>query len=344
MKKCLLILTTVLCFNSTYSQVLYSENFDNLSIGNLGTDPSGVTPGQGGWYTVSYTQSNSFFTIVNETGRGKVLAMTTGVTDYEYLVAIKKISHTTIANRLPGNDVFMLEIDYYTGSNQPRGGNDVGSKINILSYIDGDPLNETHLLSHFSFDKSNGNVGSRSGSGKLPFNTWVKIIFYLDYPNEKAYLHIPYLNDAFSHDIPKHPATTNLIEEYPISEINLIGSYVNSQTNPVLSYIHNRYDNIKLTAINEVPPEIITLSVNEQLAEKFNLYPNPASNVVNITNNENMYVKEVAVYDATGKLISTQNFNEQTEIQLNVENLASGTYLLHLKTEEGTAVKKLVKK
>src|SRR5690606_39560466 len=34
MKKCLLILTTVLCFNSTYSQILYSENFDNLSIGN----------------------------------------------------------------------------------------------------------------------------------------------------------------------------------------------------------------------------------------------------------------------------------------------------------------------
>src|SRR5690606_41350985 len=74
MKKCLLILTTVLCFNSTYSQILYSENFDNLSIGNLGTDVTAKTPGQGGWYTVSqYTQANSFFTIVNETGRGKVL-------------------------------------------------------------------------------------------------------------------------------------------------------------------------------------------------------------------------------------------------------------------------------
>ncbi|SEH59918.1 Por secretion system C-terminal sorting domain-containing protein, partial [Paenimyroides aquimaris] len=40
----------------------------------------------------------------------------------------------------------------------------------------------------------------------------------------------------------------------------------------------------------------------------------------------------------------TQNFNEQTEIQLHVENLASGTYLLHLQTNEGMAVKKLVKK
>src|SRR5690606_26994724 len=153
MKKCLLILISVLCFNSTYSQVLYTENFDNLSIGNLGTDPSGAIPGQGGWYTVSQnTQANSFFTIVNETGRGKVLDMTTGVTDNEALAAIKKISHTTIANRLPGNDVFMLEIDYYTGSNQPLGGNSRSSHINIVTYIDGDPLN-TSLLSQFSFDK-----------------------------------------------------------------------------------------------------------------------------------------------------------------------------------------------
>src|SRR5690606_38365749 len=192
MKKCLLILIIVLCFNSTNSQVLYTENFDNLSIGNLGTDPSGITPGQGGWYTVSqYTQANSFFTIVNETGRGKVLDISTGVTNNEHLAATKKISYTTIANRLPGNDVFMLEIDYYTGSNQPPlgGSNGRGSYIYILSYFYGDPLNQTHLLSQFSFDKSNGDVGL----GKLPFNTWVKIIFYIDYPNEKKYLHIPYL-------------------------------------------------------------------------------------------------------------------------------------------------------
>src|SRR5690606_22021288 len=128
MKKCLLILTTVLFSNSIHSQVLYTENFDNLSIGNLGTAPTGITPGQRGWYTVSkYTQTNSFFAIVNETGRGKVLDMTTGVTNNEHLAAIKKISHTTIANRLPGNDVFMLEIDYYTGSNQPIGSNNTGS-------------------------------------------------------------------------------------------------------------------------------------------------------------------------------------------------------------------------
>src|SRR5690606_39619025 len=61
---------------------------------------------------------------------------------------------------------------------------------------------------------------------------------------------------------------------------------------------------------------------SSDLAAKFNIYPNPATNVVNMTNNENRLVNQVAVYDVTGKLISTQNFNEQAELQLNVENLA----------------------
>ena len=86
------------------------------------------------------------------------------------------------------------------------------------------------------------------------------------------------------------------------------------------------------------------LSANEQLATKFNLYPNPATNVVNITNTDNLFVEKATVYDIAGKEIKNQTFTNETNIQLNVENLASGTYLLHLQTNEGTAVKKLVKK
>src|SRR5690606_23589009 len=120
----------------------------------------------------------------------------------------------------------------------------------------------------------------------------------------------------------------------------LFASFLSQNIN--VEEVSSRVDNIKITALKSVPPEV--LSTANFLAEKFNLYPNPATNVVNITNNENMFVKEVTVYDTTGKLISTQNYNNETEIQLNVENLASGTYLLHLQTAQGIAVKKMVKK
>ena len=56
-----------------------------------------------------------------------------------------------------------------------------------------------------------------------------------------------------------------------------------------------------------------------------------------------MFVHKVEMYDLSGKLITTQNFNNEAEIQLNVETLTSGTYLLHIQTNEGIAVKKLVK-
>ena len=284
-----------------------------------------------------------------------MLDITTGLTSAETLYAFKTNLNTLIANRTAGNNVLMFEIDYYTGSKQSYASNN-GSSINLVGV--GDILaspSVTESLAWFRFMKDTGNIeGSLGNSGGifkdnqadyyyLPFNTWVKIIVYLDYPNKKGYFYIPYLNKVFAGDFLANKTSTNLIQDYVPASILLSVSVTSGQNNP-LTYTRNRYDNIKITALNVVPPNIIALNTNEQLAAKFNLYPNPASNVVNITNSENMLVNQVIVYDIAGKQLSTQVFNSEAEIQLNVENLASGTYMLHLQTNEGTAVKKLVKK
>src|SRR5690554_122274 len=339
MKKCLLILTTVLCLNTIKAQVLYTENFDNYNIGNLGTDPTGVTPGQGGWHTYSaYTKVNSFFTISNETGRGKVLNLSTGSVNYENFAVAKKISYSTIANRLPGNDVFMFEIDYYTGSIQPPSStisND--SQIQLLSRSS----TGSRRLTYIYFDKSNGNIYTNT-TEKLPFNSWIKFIFYIDYPNRKEYVHIPYLNKVYVNDRLNYLTSPNLIQDFPISDIELSAGYIDNSSNPLSTYIRNRYDNIKITALNAVPPYV--LNAENFLAQKFNLYPNPATNVVNITNKENVGIEQIEVFDVNGKMVKSQTCKNETEIQLSVENLASGTYMLHIKTNEGVAVKKVVKK
>ncbi len=84
MKKQILFVATLLFATQlTTAQVLYSENFDNLTLGNVGTDFTGTTPGQGGWYTTSDTaaanQSNNYFKIIAEPSRGKVLEITSPV-------------------------------------------------------------------------------------------------------------------------------------------------------------------------------------------------------------------------------------------------------------------------
>src|SRR5690606_11125242 len=111
-------LVSLLVVNNANSQVLYTENFDNHSIGKLGTDFTGTIPGQWGWVTKSkYTQTNSFFTIVNEANRGKVLDIT-ALSHREGLYVYKPGIDKLIDNRNPGNDVIKFEIDYFTGSIQ----------------------------------------------------------------------------------------------------------------------------------------------------------------------------------------------------------------------------------
>ena len=61
MRTSILFILTILCTTQlTYAQVLYSENFNNLTSGNVGTDDTGTIPGKGGWYTTShnYTTPN----------------------------------------------------------------------------------------------------------------------------------------------------------------------------------------------------------------------------------------------------------------------------------------------
>lgn len=352
MKKILIIITMLLGVYKLTAQVLYTENFDNHSVGNLGTDPTGQVSGQWGWLTYSQnTQSNSFFTIVNETGRGKVLDISTGLTSVENFMVFKTNLSPLINNRNTGNDVLMFEIDYYTGSKHATNAAGNLSRIAITG-IDGSVLTAPTAtnLAGFVFQKTDGGLLlhpslsiNEATSTYLPFNTWVKFVFYLDYTNRKVYHEIPYLNKVFVTVFLKNETSTNLIQDFPINSI-LLQTAVTSDINGPQIYTRNRYDNIKITALGNVPPEVIALSTNEQLAAKFNMYPNPANNVVNITNSENMLVQRVTVYDVAGKQLSTQNFNNEAEIQLNVENLASGTYMLHLQTKQGTAVKKLVKK
>lgn len=358
-KTTFLAFLTISLFNSANAQVLYNETFDNYTLGNLGTDPNGVIPGQGGWLTEGMnteSKNNNLFTITNEPSRGKVLTFSATPPDRHFFKATKTDIDKLVKNRTSGNDVLKFELDYYTGQKSSVTTHSNGTIIVIC----GNNGSKDISLFHMYFSQNGGilsimhNYGDSFGSSgvggflnyfqkirTLPHNTWIKVTVYLDYNNKKIYYENSAVKEvAFSDTFLSLSNSSDLIEDFkPTSIYFMMNSTYNIQPN----LVHNKFDNIKITALKNVPPEVITLSTNEQLAQKFNLYPNPANNVVNIINNEQMRVKEVEIYDTAGKLITTQNFNDQTQIQLNVSALNSGTYLLHLKTSEGIAVKKLVK-
>ena len=345
MKKYILSILSLLFLNTINSQVLYDETFDNYTLGNLGTDVTGVIPGQGGWHTLSANlppnYSNNNYRIVNELNKGKVLEISSTPTNHAVLIAFKSLSYN-INQRTPGNNVIKFQIDFYPGY-QANGNTQSRSEISLLSFGSFFDLDYKKLYT-FNFNVHNGTVVSYdiSSPGYLSFNAWYRVIMYLDYDNKKAYLEIPNAGSKVFvfHNFLADINSSNTIEDFYPATILLYNTVDSS--GGINNAVHSKYDNIKITALNAVPPHI--LSATNFLSEKFNLYPNPATNVVNITNSENYLVNQVVIYDVAGKELSTQTFNNESEIQLNVENLASGVYLLHMQTDEGTAVKKLVKK
>jgi hypothetical protein len=80
------------------------------------------------------------------------------------------------------------------------------------------------------------------------------------------------------------------------------------------------------------------LSVNQSQLDNLSLYPNPASTVLNLKNAENANIQ---VFDVLGKLILSQE-NIAMDTQINVANLANGTYFMKISKDNAVATKRFL--
>ena len=74
-------------------------------------------------------------------------------------------------------------------------------------------------------------------------------------------------------------------------------------------------------------------------AAKLTLYPNPVSRELNISSDKT--IQKVEVYNLSGALVNTQQGNSNT---VDMSNLANGSYLLKVFTENGVTTKIIIKK
>ena len=84
------------------------------------------------------------------------------------------------------------------------------------------------------------------------------------------------------------------------------------------------------------------LGTNDFLSSKFSVYPNPVNNVINFSNDQNAVVSTVDLTDLNGRIIKSLKVNA-TEGQISVSDLATGMYMMKITTDQGIAVKKIVK-
>lgn len=86
--------------------------------------------------------------------------------------------------------------------------------------------------------------------------------------------------------------------------------------------------------------ENASASSEQFFAENFTLYPNPATDVLNISSKNGLEMKEIKITDLSGRVVITMN-NVTT---INVSDLSAGTYLIDITTKEGKASSKFIKK
>ena len=76
-----------------------------------------------------------------------------------------------------------------------------------------------------------------------------------------------------------------------------------------------------------------SVSINENAADAFELYPNPAQNILNIDGN----FESIEIYDIFGKLV----FASDEKSEINIAGLANGSYYVNILTSNAVIKKKV---
>lgn len=82
------------------------------------------------------------------------------------------------------------------------------------------------------------------------------------------------------------------------------------------------------------------LGTHHSVDNRFSVYPNPTTNLLNIGNTKNIDLEKITITDLSGKKITELQGNV---FQVNVENLEKGIYFLEMIYEGGKQIEKFIK-
>lgn len=341
MKKQLLTIASVFAMSyAAQAQVLITQNYESFTIGNLGTDLTGTTPGQGDIYTLQQNGTdNTIMQIVSDANKGKVLQFRNPASSFQAMQTYLFIDDLW-DDRTTGNNVVSVDQWIYSGPATTSatylrtflidGEFDIigGIQINnatkaITGMIYGD-LNNTGTPGLYSITLGDTNFIAAP-------NTWYKIRHSFDGTTGTNYWSIDGTNVNVSR---AYAPLTGLIPA-ALNTLTL-GATTNAGA------FNNLIDGYSVRATT-----LANLSVGKEASineVNLNIFPNPTTDVLNIEMKDGI-IESVAIIDITGKLVKTFNTNTNSNAtSVNVKDLASGNYVINIATTEGVSTKKFIKK
>ena len=99
---------------------------------------------------------------------------------------------------------------------------------------------------------------------------------------------------------------------------------------------------MSLTEIEEQIRSKITATTSTTISEQITLYPNPATEQLTISSNDEI-ILQVRIYDASGKLIRSIQGIKNHMADIEVASFASGLYHLIIQTRHGNVMRTILK-
>jgi hypothetical protein len=340
MKKQLLFLSFFISMAS-FAQVIFTENFESLTVGNVGTDLTGVTAGQGGWMTYNSaggTNNNvTNYQIVDQSGDKKLqLTGSNAATGTKYMW--QPGFSTAWTSRTVGNDIVEVEMDFYTGSATTSKNtvrcilfdNNTTTTVNIAGFY---YVPETRILKGWAYYSNAGVPGNYifylGGTGStdlvLTANTWYRLGFSWNSVTGE----VRWKSATFNFSI--IGAAAGLVPD----EIDFIVTA--GTANAVAST--TMFDNyVSRTSATDT---LLGITDDSQNAE-FSIFPNPSHDFVTISSTNNTF-HLVKVTDMNGRVVKSFDFSNTNQNTIDISNLTSGMYLVNVISDKGSFTQKIMK-
>jgi len=352
MKKFLLLFVLTLSFQCINAQVLESDNFSSLTVGNIATDLTGVAAGQGGWYI--YQGLTTDYQVVSKPAPyGNVLQLTGEATSSIATTSTRYLNKADLATnwgtRTAGNNILEVEFDLNTGALsasrntfQCRLYSDLGLTLSGI-YLDKNYAttaaptvlfpNSLRGLARYTSGTTTGAYSFGLGPDAVtpnlvfPDNTWIRVGFSFNQTTGEVKWKAPSLNGFIM------GAGTALIPgEIDFLVTNIAGNAVAASV-----FIDNYVARASSTdTLLEVETKTRTVLVST--------YPNPTIDIINVYNSNNLDLVNYNLIDVKGTVIKSGVLNNSLDQKINVSELSQGIYMLKLNTKDNnTVIKKIIK-
>ncbi len=85
------------------------------------------------------------------------------------------------------------------------------------------------------------------------------------------------------------------------------------------------------------------LAVNTERTNVFSISPNPATDVISVSNATNVSLKNITISDINGRVVRNVAYENVSNVDLKISDLAAGMYIINIASDKGIETKKFMK-